>query len=149
MPDGKAMISGMRAWRGVRVTLLTELTQPVRYVTQLTMVVTQLALTYWLWRALYAGGEGSAGLDVTQATSYLPYLQFRSVDRWSNGDTMVQLMFEGTIAYWFTRPVTPRRWYLIRMCGDLGYGVAWGLVAYLACRAVGAIAAPPSLAAGG
>ena len=38
---------------------------------------------------------------------------------------MVQLMFEGTIAYWFTRPVSPRRWYLIRMCGDLAYGGAW------------------------
>ncbi len=102
----------------MRVTVITELTQPVRYVTQLTMVVTQLALTYWLWRALYAGVRVSAGLDVTQATSYallgVLYLQFRSVDRWSNGDTMVQLMFEGTIAYWFIRPVSPRRWYLIR-----------------------------------
>ena len=145
--------SSLLPWRGMRVTVITELTQPVRYVTQLTMVVTQLALTYWLWRALYAGVRVSAGLDVTQATSYallgVLYLQFRSVDRWSNGDTMVQLMFEGTIAYWFIRPVSPRRWYLIRMCGDLAYGGAWVLVAYLACRAAGAIAGPPSLAAGG
>jgi ABC-2 type transport system permease protein len=137
----------------MRVTVITELTQPVRYVTQLTMVVTQLALTHWLWRALYAGVKVSAGLDATQATSYallgVLYVQLRFVDRWSNGDTMVQLMFEGTIAYWFIRPVSPRRWYLIRMCGDLGYGAAWGLVAYLACRAAGAIAGPPSLAAGG
>jgi ABC-2 type transport system permease protein len=126
----------------MRVTVITELTQPVRYVTQLTMVVTQLALTYWLWRALYAGVKVSAGLDVTQATSYallgVLYLQFRSVDRWSNGDAMVQLMFEGTIAYW-----------LIRMCGDLAYGGAWAAVAYLACRVAGVIAGPPSLAAGG
>ncbi len=96
------------------------------------MVVTQLALTYWLWRALYAGVKVSAGLNVTQATSYallgVLYLQFRAVDRWSNGDTMVQLMFEGTIAYWFIRPVSPRRWYLIRMCGDLAYGGAWAAV---------------------
>jgi ABC-2 type transport system permease protein len=145
--------SSLLPWRGVRVTVITELTQPVRYLTQLTMVVTQLALTYWLWRSLYAGVKVSAGLNVTQATSYallgVLYLQFRAVDRWSNGDTMVQLMFEGTIAYWFIRPVSPRRWYLIRMCGDLAYGGAWALFAYLACRALGAVAGPPSPAAGG
>ncbi len=139
-------------WRAMRITLITELTQPVRYVPQLTMVVTQLALTWWLWRALYAGVRVSAGLDVTQATSYallgVLYLQFKSVDRWSNGDTTVQLMFEGTIAYWFTRPVSPRRWYLIRMCGDLAYGGVWALAAYLACRGTGAIAGPPSWRAG-
>jgi hypothetical protein len=39
-------------WRAVRITFITELTQPVRYVPQLTMVATQLALTWWLWRAL-------------------------------------------------------------------------------------------------
>ncbi len=140
-------------WLGMRITPITELTQPTRYVTQFTMVVTQLALTYWLWRALYAGVRVSAGLDVAQATSYALlgalYVQFRFVDRWSNGDTMVQLMFEGTIAYWFIRPVSPRRWYLIRMCGDLGYGAAWAMVAYLVCLALGVVAPPPSLAAGG
>ena len=153
MPTRPYLRSSLLPWRGTRITLITELTQPVRYVTQLTMVVTQLALTYWLWRALYAGVRESAGLDVAQATSYallgVLYLQFRFVDRWSNGDNMVQLMFDGTIAYWFIRPVSPRRWYLIRMCGDLAYGGAWAVVAYLACRALGAVAGPPSLAAGG
>lgn len=139
-------------WRGMRITLITELTQPTRYVPQLTMVVVQLALTWWLWRALYAGVVASAGLNVAQATTYallgVLYLQFKFVDRWSNGDTMVQLMVDGTIAYWFTRPVSPRRWYLIRMCGDLAYGGAWALAAYGVCRAAGAIAGPPSWAAG-
>jgi ABC-2 type transport system permease protein len=137
----------------MRITLITEFSQPARYVSQLTMVITQLALTWWLWRALYAGVTVSAGLNVTQATSYallgVLYLQFKFVDRWSNGDAMTQLMFDGTIAYWFTRPVAPSRWYLIRACGDLGYGGAWALVAYLACRAAGAIAGPPSWPAGG
>ena len=140
-------------WRAARITPLTELTQTARLFPPVAMVVTQLALTYWLWRSLYAGVKVSAGLNATQATSYallgVLYLQFRAVDRWSNGDTMVQLMFEGTIAYWFIRPVSPRRWYLIRMCGDLAYGGAWALFAYLACRALGAVAGPPSPAAGG
>jgi Fe-S cluster assembly ATPase SufC len=55
--------------------------------------------------------EVSAGLDVTQATTHallgVLYLQFRTVDRWSNGESMVQLMMEGTIAFWFLRPVSP------------------------------------------
>lgn len=51
----------------MRVTVIAELTKPVRSATQLTMVVTRLALTCWLWRALCAGVRVSAGLDVTQA----------------------------------------------------------------------------------
>lgn len=144
--------SAFLPWRAMKITPATELTQPSRYVPQLTMAAAQLALTWWLWRALYAGVRVSAGLDVTQATTYallgVLYLQFTTVDRWSNGDTMVQLMFEGTIAYWFVRPVSPRRWYLIRMCGDLAYGGAWAFAGYGACRAAGAVAGPPSWAAG-
>ena len=125
-PPLSRLRSALLPWRAMRIALIVELTQPSRYVPQLTMVVTQLALTWWLWRALYAGVRVSAGLDVSQATSYallgVLYLQFKFVDRWSNGDMMVQLMFEGTIAYWFTRPVSPRRWYLIRMSGELAYG---------------------------
>jgi ABC-2 type transport system permease protein len=153
IPRGPRLRAALLPWRAMRITLFVELTQPSRYIPQLTMVATQLALTWWLWRALYAGVTVSAGLNARQATTYallgVLYLQFRFVDRWSNGDMMTQLMFEGTIAYWFTRPVSPRRWYLIRMSGDMAYGGAWALVAYGACLAAGAIAGPPSWAAGG
>jgi viologen exporter family transport system permease protein len=135
-------------WRAMRVTPLTELTQAARVLPPLAMVVTQLALTFWLWHALYHGTGVSAGLDVAQATTYallgVLYLQFRAVDRWSNGDTMVQLMTDGTIAFWFLRPVSPRRYYLIRAAGDLAYGGALALLAYLVCLGIGAVALPPS-----
>jgi ABC-2 type transport system permease protein len=135
-------------WRAARITPLTELTQAARLIPPLAMMVTQLALTWWLWRALYAGVRVSAGLDVTQATTYamlgVLYVQFRTVDRWSNGDSMVQLMTEGTIAFWFLRPVSPRRYYLIRAVGDLAYGGGLVLAAYLACLGTGAIALPPT-----
>ena len=140
-------------WRAARITPLTELTQAARLIPPLAMMVTQLALTWWLWRALYAGVRVSAGLDVTQATTYamlgVLYVQFRTVDRWSNGDSMVQLMTEGTIAFWFLRPVSPRRYYLIRAVGDLAYGGGLVLAAYLACLGIGAIALPPSAPAAG
>lgn len=140
-------------WRAARITPLTELTQAARLIPPVAMAVTQLALTYWLWHALYAGVRVSAGLDVTQATTYamlgVLYQQFSTVDRWSNGDSMVQLMTEGTIAFWFVRPVSARRYYLIRAVGDLAYGGGLALVAYLLCLGAGAVAQPPSWPAAG
>jgi hypothetical protein len=62
----------LRAWRAMRITAITELTQPSRYVTQLTMVVTQLALTWRLWRALYAGVRVSAGLSASVVRTLAP-----------------------------------------------------------------------------
>ena len=140
-------------WRAARITPLTELTQAARLVPPVAMVITQLALTYWLWHALYAGVRVSAGLDVTQATTYamlgVLYQQFSTADRWSNGDSMVQLMTEGTIAFWFLRPVSARRYHLIRAAGDLAYGGGLALAAYLACLGAGAVAPPPSWPAAG
>ena len=145
--------ASLRPWRAARITPLTELTQIARLFPPVAMVVTQLALTYWLWHALYAGVRVSAGLDVTQATTYamlgVLYQQFSFVDRWSNGDSMVQLMTEGTIAFWFVRPVSARRYYLIRAVGDLAYGGGFALAAYLACLGIGAIALPASWPAAG
>ena len=140
-------------WRAARITPLTELTQAARLVPPVAMVITQLALTYWLWHALYAGVRVSAGLDVTQATTYamlgVLYQQFSVVDRWSNGESMVQLMTEGTIAFWFLRPVSARRYHLIRAVGDLAYSGGLALAACLACLGLGAIAPPPSWPAAG
>jgi ABC-2 type transport system permease protein len=57
-------------------------------------------------------------------------------------------MLEGTIAYWFLRPVTPRRYYCIRACGDLAYGACWAAIAYGVCLAAGIIDPPVSAQAG-
>src|ERR1700722_3896899 len=140
-------------WRAARIPPLTELPQTARLFPPVAMVVTQLALTYWLWHALYAGVRVSAGLDVTQATTYamlgVLYQQFSVVDRWSNGDSMVQLMTEGTIGFWSVRPVPGRAFHRIRAVGGLAYSGGFALVAYLACLGIGAIALPPSWPAAG
>lgn len=130
------------------MTLITDFGQPATIVTPLLMVATQLMLTYWLWRALYAHVHSSAGLTAGQATSYallgVLYLRFRAQNRWPNGDAMQQLMLDGTIAYWFVRPVSPRRYYLIRSAGDLAYGGMWGALGYGICLAAGAVQPPAS-----
>jgi ABC-2 type transport system permease protein len=144
-------------WRAARITTVTELTQTGHVASRLVMLLTQVLLVWWLWRALYAGlGQeqtGSrAGLDHAQAVTYallgVLYMQFRVADRWGNGDSMMQLMFRGTIAYWFLRPVSPRRYYLIRAVGDLVYAMGWGGAGYLVFLAFGMITGPASAAAG-
>jgi ABC-2 type transport system permease protein len=141
-----------RAWRAARVTVLSEFYEWGRVASTLSMLVIRAALTYWLWQALYATTKSSAGLNARQATTYallgVFYVAFRTVNRWAARDTMVQHMLEGTIAYWFLRPVSPRRFYCIRACGDLAYGACWGAVAYLVALACGVIAPPVSTRAG-
>lgn len=141
-----------RAWRAARITVLSEFHQWGRVASTLAMLVIRAALTYWLWQALYATTKSSAGLDSRQATTYallgVFYVAFRTVNRWAGRDTMVQHMLEGTIAYWFLRPVSPRRYYCIRTAGDLAYGACWGVIAYVVCLALGVIAPPVSARAG-
>jgi ABC-2 type transport system permease protein len=142
----------VRAWKAARVTAITDFGQPATVVTPLLMVATQVMLTYWLWHALYAHVHASAGLTAGQATTYavlgVLYLRFRQQNRWPNGDAMQQLMLDGTIAYWFVRPVSPRRYYLIRAAGDLAYGGMWAALGYGICLAAGAISPPASAQAG-
>jgi ABC-2 type transport system permease protein len=141
-----------RAWRAARLTVLSEFYERGRVISTLLMLATRAALTYWLWRALYASTSSSAGLNVHQATTYAMlgvfYIAFRTVNRWAARDMMVQHMLEGTIAYWFLRPVSPRRYYWIRACGDMAYGAGWAAFAYGVCLAGGVVEPPVSTAAG-
>lgn len=141
-----------RAWRAARVTILSEFYERGRLAGSLFMLTARAALTYWLWRALYSSTTSSAGLNVHQATTYAMlgvfYIAFRTVNRWAARDTMVQHMLEGTIAYWFLRPVTPRRFYCIRATGDMAYGACLAVIAYGVCLAGGFIEPPVSTQAG-
>jgi ABC-2 type transport system permease protein len=134
------------------VTAVTELGQPDHIISALIMVTSQLLLTWWLWRALYTHTTTVAGLTAGQASTYallgVLYIRFRLASRTMNGDQMLQLVLDGTIAYWFLRPVSPRRYYLIRAAGDLGYGGGWAVAGYVACLTAGAVSGPASAAAG-
>jgi ABC-2 type transport system permease protein len=131
--------------------VLSEFYEWGRVASTLFMLTARAALTYWLWHALYASTTTSAGLTAQQATTYAMlgvfYIAFRTVNRWASRDTMVQHMLEGTIAHWFLRPVSPRRYYCVRTCGDLLYGACWGALAYGVCLALGAVSPPASTAA--
>ncbi|HEV2635574.1 MAG TPA: ABC-2 family transporter protein [Actinocrinis sp.] len=140
------------AWRAARVTPLSEFYQWGRVGSALFMLLARASLTYWLWRSLYKNTATSAGMNVREATTYAMlgvfYQSFRVVNRWASRDMLVQHMLEGTIVYWFLRPVSPRRYYCIRTSGDLLYGGCWGALAYTVALTTGLIQAPASLAAG-
>ncbi len=142
----------LRSWRAARLMPLVELTQWGRLATALTMLSVQVLLVWCLWRALYADTEQSAGLDVHQATTFAVLAVLHGRIRWSerrfNRDAVFHHVREGTILYWYLRPVQPGRYYLIRAVGDLGYGACWALAGYLVCLAAGLVQPPASAAAG-
>jgi ABC-2 type transport system permease protein len=140
-----------RQWRAARITPLGEVLQPVRITGTAVRLALQIVLVTLLWRALYSGVESSAGLDRDQAVTYAVLavlaLQIRGVDRAVSADSVLVHVQEGSILYWFLRPVQPRRYYLIRAAGDQAYGLAWVLAGYAACLALGVVSPPASAGA--
>jgi ABC-2 type transport system permease protein len=140
-----------RQWRAARITPLGELLQPGRIAGTAIRLAVQVFLVTFLWRALYTGVESSAGLGRGQAVTYAVLavlsLQIRGLNRAISWDSLLQHVREGSILYWFMRPVPPRRYYLIRAVGDQAYGLAWVLAGYAVCLAAGLVSPPASAGA--
>ena len=133
-------------WRVSRITPLGELLQPTRITGTMIRLVTQAFLVTFLWRALYQTRDSAGGLVEEQAVTYavLAVLatQIRGLDRQPARDTLLQHVQLGTVLYWFLRPLSPRRYYLLRALGDQLYGFCWVLAGYAICLGFGAIQPP-------
>ncbi|MFK0111589.1 ABC transporter permease [Streptomyces sp. NPDC091217] len=131
-----------------RVTPLGEWLTPSRLTATVFRTLVSLFLVIILWRALYAHTRESAGLDADQAVTFMVLatlvIRARVSGRWIHRDTMVQHIQYGTILYWFTRPIEPRRYYFVRAMGELAYGLAIALISYVFCLALGLISLPAS-----
>jgi ABC-2 type transport system permease protein len=142
----------LRAWRTARISALGELLSPGRITAGLVRMAAQLFLVVCLWRALYADAGMRAGLTKDQAVTYAVLavlaMRVRLVDRRPGRDTVFQQMKFGTIVYWFLRPVSARRYYLLRSAGDQLYGMVWACAGYAICRAAGALSGPASIGSG-
>ncbi|MEJ3748913.1 ABC-2 family transporter protein [Actinomycetes bacterium KLBMP 9797] len=140
-------------WRVARVTPWGELAQPARITGTAVRLAAQVFLVTCLWRALYSEVDSSAGLLRDQAVTYavLAVLatQIRGLDRSASRDMMLQHIQQGTILYWFLRPLPPRRYYLVRAVGEQAYGFVWVLAGYAICLAASVVtpAASPGAAA--
>lgn len=144
-------VRASRQWRAARITPLGEVLQPGRITGTAVRLAVQIFLVTFLWRALYTGVESSAGLNQDQAVTYAVLavlcLQIRGLNRAISWDGLLQHVREGSILYWFMRPVPPWRYYLIRAVGDQAYGFVWLLAGYAICLAAGLVAPPASASA--
>lgn len=142
-----------RYWLAARVTASTELRHPGRILGTAVRLGTQVFLVVCLWRSLYASTAESAGLHRDQAVTFavlaVLVVTMRGPDRFPARDTVLQHVREGSILYWFVRPVPMSRYHLVRAAGDQAYGFAWAALAFVICLCFGVIQPPVSAGAGG
>jgi len=144
-PDGRRT----RPWAHLlvgRVTPLGEVLAGGRVATKALQIAVAVFLSVVLWRALYVGTSSQAGLDREQAVTYAVLgtvlVSTRFSASWLNGDTVLQRMQQGTILFWFLRPMSARRYYFVRGLGELGYAQVWLAVTVLVCLPLGVIQEP-------
>jgi len=142
-----------RAWRIWRIIPLYQtVAYRGRFFLAPFMLAVQVYVYYLLWTAVYSGKGTVAGLDIEQTVAYATLAILLGRIRWTNRmvskDSLPQRTREGTIVYWFLRPISPGRYYLYRALGDMGYGAGWALAGYVIVLATGMIGPPPSVAAG-
>jgi ABC-2 type transport system permease protein len=142
-----------RAWRIWRIVPLYQtVAYRGRFFLAPFMLAVQVYLYYLLWTAVYHGKTTVAGLDVHQAVGYATLAILIGRIRWSNRmvskDALPQRTREGTIIYWFLRPISPGRYYMFRAIGDMGYGAMWAIVGYAVVLATGMVRPPASATVG-
>lgn len=117
-----------------------------RLVASALTVVAQVLLYVVLWRALYTGVDTVAGLRVEQAVSYSVIATLIGTTRVLTGgmssESMQARLRDGSILFWFTRPVSPRRYCFWRGLGEALYCTAWLLAGFVVATASGVISAP-------
>jgi ABC-type uncharacterized transport system permease subunit len=135
-----------RSWRIWRIGPLNERAFRIRLVIVPVMIAIQLFLYYRLWTAVYEHTTSAGGLDVRQAVTYSLMALLAARIRWSarswSMDNVSTRVREGTIIYWFIRPITPARYYMWRQTGDMAYGAMWAITGYVVLLSTGVIVGP-------
>jgi ABC-2 type transport system permease protein len=137
-----------RSWRIWRIVPLIEIAFRIRFFMAPFMIAVQMFLYYRLWTAVFAHTPTAAGLNAHQTITYsmLALLAGRlrwNARTWSRDDVATHVR-DGTIIYWFLRPISPNCYYLYRTLGDLAYGVSWSALGFVAAFASGLIRPPAS-----
>lgn len=132
--------------------MLNERAYRVRlFVAPVTLAV-QLYLYDRLWTSVFRHTTSAAGFTVKQTVTYSLMALLIARIRWNSRtysvrDSLSIAVRQGTVAYWFLRPISPARFYMWRQTGDMLYGAAWAIVGYLLLLTTGVLA-PPSGASG-
>jgi ABC-2 type transport system permease protein len=136
-----------RSWRLLRVAVLNERAFRIRLVVAPMMLAVQLYLYDRLWSAVFQHTGKAAGLTLRQTLTYSLMALLMGRIRWNARtinirDSIPISVREGTIVYWFLRPISPGRFYMWRQSGDVLYGGGWALLGYVALLAGGVIDPP-------
>jgi ABC-2 type transport system permease protein len=144
----RAVPAPSRGWRTIRVPALIQVNQALRIPSTLSQLVVQLVLYYFLWHAMYAHTTLSAGLTVDMAVTYallaILHMRIRWTDAASWRESILMHVRQGSIAYWFLRPMSAQRFYFFRSLGEVAYGSVWALGGFLALLFLGAVTTPAS-----
>jgi ABC-2 type transport system permease protein len=141
-----------RSWRVIRLGVLNERAYRVRLIVAPVTLAVQLYLYDRLWTSVFNHTVSAAGFTVKQTVTYALMALLIARIRWNSRtfnvrDSLRVAVREGTVAYWFLRPIAPARFYMWRQSGDMLYGATWAIAGYVLLLATGVIA-PPSGASG-
>jgi len=147
LPGAESRRSVHRSWRLLRVGVLNERAFRIRLVIAPMTLAVQLYLYDRLWTAVFRHTTKAAGLTLKQTLTYSLMALLIARIRWNargflTRDSVAISVREGTIAYWFMRPISPGRFYMWRQAGDMAYGAAWALLGYAVILAAGVIDPP-------
>jgi ABC-2 type transport system permease protein len=138
-----------RNWRTTRLGVLNERAFRVRLLISPAMLGVQLFLYDRLWTAVYIHVTSSAGLGMEQTISYsliaLLVVRIQWSSRIYSRDRLSVRVRDGTVIYWFLRPLPPGHYYMWRQLGDMIYGFAWAAAGYIIIRSTGVIEAPGNI----
>lgn len=150
----QADAAGLRphhSWRIIRLGVLNERAYRVRLVVAPITLAVQLYLYDRLWTAVFSHTAVAAGLTLRQTLTYSLMALLIARIRWNSRtfnvrDSLAVAVREGTVAYWFLRPISPARFYMWRQSGDMLYGAAWALAGYVVLLSTNVIATPGGVA---
>ncbi|MEV5778337.1 hypothetical protein AB0L49_45280 [Streptomyces antimycoticus] len=134
-----------RPWRLLRLGAAVELADRGRLLAIAFSVTVQIFLFYVLWTALYRSDPGrQGGLSVDQAVAYSALGVLISRTRVLARDSVYRVVNDGSVIYWFVRPLAPGRYFFLRSCGETLYGLTLALLGALICTFLGVVTLPVS-----
>ncbi|GGZ46934.1 ABC transporter permease [Streptomyces rochei] len=147
-PGGAARTDG-RAYRLLLLVPRTEWAYRPRLAATAFVIVTQVFLYVLLWRALYGeSGERVVGLDMDQAITYSVLATLMGTGRvimeGASQETAQSKIRDGSVVFWFVRPLSARRYCAWRGLGESLYATLWLLVGLVVGVVCGLVALPPS-----
>lgn len=132
-------------WRLLGLGPAVELADRGRLYATVFGISVQIFLYWVLWTTLYAAEPGlPGGLTLPQAVSYSALGVLISRTRVLSRDSVFRAVTDGSIVYWFTRPLAPGRYFFLRSAGEALHGSVLALAGAVVCGLLGLVTPPSS-----